>query len=1037
MENINIPYGKKIKGLKKKVNPTTVEEIMSKDPDNLKYKFYLKTILKDIKSGKHSLIGPQQSLGEIAQCITHVCIKIKDYTNLKSRGKKVMIPHPVQVITILRICDEILSGRGAIAQVKTGEGKSFIISVIAIVLAMHGRLIDIVTSNLELAIRDEKDQRDYYKLFNIKSGVLCRKDGDKDFLNLMKSQIIIKDDENNNDDSDYNTDVFDKEIVYSTNYNFEFAYLHSLFSDKPLRKRPYDVVIVDEVDNMFLDQSSSPAIIAYGISILYHKDILSIIYLLKDNNVEDIIKVLKYYFPKGIEFDRNEIFKLKKSAISAERHEINVDYIVENNKVIIVDRTTGYKKPGSRWQNCIHEFIEIKEGVEVESPSISTCSITQCTFFNMYKSITGLSGTLGGDTDEKILKSAYKINLFRVPRNLPSKVPIRKRERPENPFDLYDLITEEILEITQQNRPVLVIFDTIRQVEEFISREKINFNENKLGTIKGINPQEDREVIQKAGISSKITIATAAAGRGMDIKLDKTSLENGGLHVIIPYSMKNERVFWQCVGRCGRQGQPGSCTEYTSDDDCYYKTRDFDPKFENLLKLQNKFSDYLKNNWKWLFFYPKCASVKVDYTFNISVEKMLVLTTKCIPPLDPMEQNFVQKLTSYYLDMIMKAWGIFYSRVEQNLENYNSYKQMNDDYENNFMKKLNEWIPKNCNSVHEAYSSIEAEKLKRMDWLQLLMDGLEVVECVVTFCFPEIAPLVIIANLALQGGVRIYKKLKAHEKIDWFQEFLEIGIDGALSLTKVKKVNQGAKKIVKKFLGKGIKNAKLLKLGGGFINNINKHLDKNKVGKMVKFVGKGFAKDIVKRREEYKSAITDIAKDLALGKVPNEKISKLIIDGVYNGCSSTTLDYVNKVMGEKKTLKKNLIEGSINTVSSFLKGVTYDVVNNKDFTTSIKHNSYKSLSNPLKKWVNEKVKTDNEKLNEIQKVIFGGVQKTIDSLVLDIIDNKKALFNERGEFNPELINEFFGDLKKNEQDEIKKLIKKKIIEQLIKRIGKR
>ena len=415
---------------------------------------------------------------------------------------------------------------------------------------------------------------------------------------------------------------------------------------------------------------------------------------------------------------------------------------------------------------------------------------------------------------------------------------------------------------------------------------------------------------------------------------------------------------------------------------------------------------------------------------------MLVLTTKCIPSLNQADRNFARKLTSYYLDMIMKAWGIFYSRVEENLEKYNSYKQMEDDYENNFMNKLNEWIPKNCNSVHEAYSSIEAEKLKRMDWLQLLMDGLEVVECVVTFCFPEIAPLVIIANLALQGGVRIYKKLKAHEKIDWFQEFLEIGIDGALSLTKIKKVKQGAKKIVKKFLGKGIKNAKILKVGD-FLNKINNHLDKNKVGKMVKFVGKGFAKDIVKRREEYKSALTDIAKDLALGKVPNEKISKLIIDGVYNGCSSTTLDYVNKVMGEKKTLKKNLIEGSINTVSSFLKGVTYDVVNNKDFTTSIKHNSYKSLSNPLKKWVNEKVKTKNEKLNEIQSVILGGVEKTIDSLVLDIIDNKKALFNERGEFNPELINDFFGDLKKNEQDEIKKLIKKKIKEQLIKRIGKK
>ena len=111
-----------------------------------------------------------------------------------------MIPHPVQVITIIRICDEILNGRGAIAEVKTGEGKSFIISVIAIVLALHGRLIDVVTSNLELAIRDEKDQRDYYKLFNIRSGVLCQKEGDKDFLNLMRSQIIINNNDNNERD---------------------------------------------------------------------------------------------------------------------------------------------------------------------------------------------------------------------------------------------------------------------------------------------------------------------------------------------------------------------------------------------------------------------------------------------------------------------------------------------------------------------------------------------------------------------------------------------------------------------------------------------------------------------------------------------------------------------------------------------------------------------------------------------------------------------------------------------------------------------
>ena len=94
-----------------------------------------------------------------------------------------MIPHPIQCITILRIYDEILNAKkkGAIAEVKTGEGKSFIIAVIAIVLQKHGRIIDVVTSNLELAIRDEGDQKEYYELFRIKSGVLINSIHDKNF----------------------------------------------------------------------------------------------------------------------------------------------------------------------------------------------------------------------------------------------------------------------------------------------------------------------------------------------------------------------------------------------------------------------------------------------------------------------------------------------------------------------------------------------------------------------------------------------------------------------------------------------------------------------------------------------------------------------------------------------------------------------------------------------------------------------------------------------------------------------------------------
>ena len=239
--------------------------------------------------------------------------------------------------------------------------------------------------------------------------------------------------------------------------------------------------------------------------------------------------MLKYYFPEGIDFDPKEIEKLKKSAKSAEKHQINEDYIVENGKnVIIIDKTTGYKKPGSRWNNCIHEFVEIKEKVEIKNPSVSTCSITQCTFFNMYKSITGLSGTLGDNSDEKILRNAYHINLFRVPRNLPSKVVVKKRFRPPEPDLLYEQVALEIIEVVENKRPVLVIFNTIRDVQEFLIFTEISLAQykDKISMIQGVSPEDDRNSIQIAGENGHITIATAAAGRGMDIKLDKISLEN-------------------------------------------------------------------------------------------------------------------------------------------------------------------------------------------------------------------------------------------------------------------------------------------------------------------------------------------------------------------------------------------------------------------------------------------------------------------------------------------------------------------------------
>ena len=1014
LQKINIPHGKKLPKLKKKPQCTTIEEIMKYDKDNLKYKKYLITILREIDTEIISLNGPTNSLQEISSMITRVCIDIKNFTKNKSNGKRIMKPHPVQLITIIRICDEILNGKGAIAQVKTGEGKSFIIAVIAIVLALHNRIIDIVTSNLELAIRDEKDQRDYYKLFNIQSGVLCEKNGDADFLKLLKSQIG----KDNQIGSGYNVDVFKKPIVYSTNYNFEFAYLHSLFSSNKIRERPYDVVIVDEVDNMFLDQSTSPAIIAQGIKVLYHRDILEIIYLLKEHEVDIIHDVLKYYFPEVGNFEKKEIKKLKNSALIAYRKEENVDYIIENNKIVIIDRTTGYKKLNSRWQNCIHEFCEIKEKKEIQSPQISFCSITQCTFFNMYKSITGLTGTLGDSKDEKILKKAYKINLFRVPRNLPSKIPIYKRERPYNIYEFYQILYEEIMEISYNNRPVLVIFNTIKQLETLFFVTTLTKNE--CGIIAGINPEEDRKSISVAGEKSHITIATAAAGRGMDIKLDEISLKSGGLHVIIPYSMENNRVLEQCIGRCGRQGQPGSATLYVSDDDICYATKDFDNKFEWLLKLQNKFDKYIQNNWNWLFDNDGYESVDIEYPFNISIEDMIHLTFDRINK-DKKKNKYSNKtLSGYYLNLIIRAWGFFYSKVEENLDNFSSYEKMESDYNNNFLKKLNDWIPQNCNSIEEANKIISKKCKQKIDWGEVLVAGLNILELVTVICFPEIAPIIAIANIVLQGGLRVYKKLQKKEKINWFLEFTYAGIGFLLlggKLPFVKQLGKFGKSIVKKY------GDKLNKLGV-LMNKINNKLDKNPIGRGIKKIGNEIKNDIKKNPGKYLSGLRNIIEQIGEGKNISETMEKIILDNSFNVLSKLTYEYLIKKIGGNKILNIPIIKKIMKSMINYIYDFSKNLILEKNLESAFKHSTYKSLTDPIKKWTKKKI--DNK--NEMVKILTSRAIDTLDSFAKDLIDQKIHFFKENGELDYNLFEDFFKKLFENERDAMSKLLIRKLKE---------
>ena len=194
---------------------------------------------------------------------------------------------------------------------------------------------------------------------------------------------------------------------------------------------------------------------------------------------------------------------------------------------------------------------------------------------------------------------------------------------------------------------------------------------------------------------------------------------------------------------------------------------------------------------------------------------MINVYIKTIPGYDANQKP--ELITSYYLDMILKAWGSFYTDVEQNLKKYSSYNQMEQDYYEKFMNVLMVWIPQKCRSVKEAQDSINAEILKRVDWLEVILGGLQVVGTVLSIVFPEVAPVIAIADIILSGGVRIYKKLSNNEPINWLQELLDAGVGLALNLSKLKVVKKGIGKIATKFLANK-KKKKILELGNKFGN---------------------------------------------------------------------------------------------------------------------------------------------------------------------------------------------------------------------------
>ena len=512
-------------------------------------------------------------------------------------------PRDIQLLALLFFLFKD-KNKGLIEQINTGEGKTIIIAFLAVIKALEGKKIDILTSSCVLAERDAKEMKDFYNLFGL-SVDFCKSNNDKE-LKENKTK---------------NFKCYDADIVYGDTLSFEADILRTNFMGITGRgeKRPFDCIIIDEIDNICLDNIKN---ITELLDDFHGYKFLEYIYLFIFLKLKEIDKELKKYIKKGksnnieennyqsfILNNKNQIIeklialskeelldfnKLAQKNIIIPQHLHNfiekriekwcesaydAMYIYKENKQYIISNdpeygfrtikpvdfsNTGVIKENTVWTG-LHQFLEIKEGLSLTEENINSCYMSNLTFFKKYISniennIYGLTGTLGTNKSQNALQILYNLNLLFIPcfkdskfQKLPPKV--------TNSLNYYnDLLINEIIEIAiNQQRAVLIIFKYIEEVNKLYQLLlNMGFPKDKLIKYTRNDLIEQQKFLNSEIQCGSIILSTNLSGRGTDIKISELLDRKNGLHVILTFVPTSERIEDQAFGRAGRKGENGS-----------------------------------------------------------------------------------------------------------------------------------------------------------------------------------------------------------------------------------------------------------------------------------------------------------------------------------------------------------------------------------------------------------------------------------------------------------------------------------------------
>ena len=506
---------------------------------------------------------------------------------------------------------------GKIAEMKTGEGKTLVSTLPAYLNSLSGESVFIITVNDYLARRDSEWMGKIYTYLGLSVGVIT---SDMD-LSEKKEQ-------------------YTKDIIYGTNNEFGFDYLRDNMvydiSDKVQGKLSY--AIVDEVDSVLIDEARTPLIIsgsANESTNLYQK-INKLAQLLIKNNLNDDFYIIdekqknvsltenghaeieslllkqKYinnndnlYNPKNI-----QLLQIFNSCLRANLiYQIDIDYVVENDAVVIIDEFSGRKMPGRRWAEGLHQSIEAKENVSIQNENQTYASITFQNYFRLFNKLSGMTGT--ADTEALEFQQIYNLEVVVIPTHMKmirndhvDLIYLTSEEK-------YHAILENITDIHKQKQPVLVGTTSI-EASEYLSK-LLKKQGVRHSVLNAKHHQKEAEIIAQAGKLGSVTIATNMAGRGTDIVLGgkmqspKISNENinekdkvrnlGGLYIIGTERHESRRVDNQLRGRAGRQGDPGETKFFLSLEDNLMRIFASERVSEIMKKLGMQKGEAIEHKW--------------------------------------------------------------------------------------------------------------------------------------------------------------------------------------------------------------------------------------------------------------------------------------------------------------------------------------------------------------------------------------------------------------------------------------------------------